>query len=383
MLNPKYIPYVAKQIFRRPARSALTLMGVAIAMFLFYTVQAMHQGVRAATGETAGETTLVVYRENRYCPFSSRLPEDYSRRIASIEGVESVVPMKIVVNNCRASLDVVTFRGVPPEDFTSGMMKDIKVVDGTIEDWKRRGDAALVGDRLAERRDLKVGDRINLGGITVMVAAIIKSPHPQDQNVAYTHLEFIQRSAGNTDGIVTQFNVKVSDPEQLDTVAAAIDDMFRTAQEPTSTWSEKAFTARAITDLLEIVGFARLLGWGALVAVFALVANAIVLSVQERVKEHAVLQTLGFGQRIIAMLIIAEAALVSTAGGIAGLAVAVGVLRWGTFSFSVEGLSINIDAGLKTIIVGMVICVAVGILAGLVPAWQASRREIATCFRAV
>lgn len=383
MLHPKFIPLVLKHIVRRPARSALTLVGVATAMFLFYSVQAMHEGVQAATTETAKDTTLVVYRENRYCPFTSRLPEDYARRIAAIDGVASVIPMKIVVNNCRASLDVLTFRGVPPEDFESGMMKDIEVIAGSIDGWKQRGDAALVGERFASRRRLGVGDRIVLGGIAVTVAGVITSPHPQDQNVAYTHLEFIQRTAGNVDGIVTQFNVKVADPARLDEVAKAIDAEFRSAQEPTATWSEKAFTARAASDLVEIVGFARLLGWGALAAVFALVANAIILSVQERIRDHAVFQTLGFRNRLIAQLIILEAALLSLMGGIAGLVLAITVLRWGTFTFSVEGLSVNIDAGLHTIMVGMGLCLALGVAAGLFPAWQASRRETAACFRAV
>jgi putative ABC transport system permease protein len=306
MVNPKFLPVVLKHIFRRPVRSALTLVGVATAMFLFYSVQAMHHGVKQATQNSIMDTTLIVYRENRYCPFTSQLPQDYGARIAAIDGVHSVIPMKILVNNCNASLDVVTFRGVPSADFESAMLKDIQLVSGSVDEWRRRSDSALVGERLAQRRGLKVGDRVELGGITVTIAGIITSPHPQDQNVAYTHLDFIQRSAGNRVGVVTQFNVRINDPERLEEVAAAIDDAFRNDREPTATWSEKEFTSRAATDLVEIVGFARLLGWGALAAVFALVANAIFLSVQERIKEHAILQTLGFPHGLITRLIIVE-----------------------------------------------------------------------------
>lgn len=379
----KYLPLILKHILRRPARSALTLSGVAMAMFLFYAVQAMHEGVREATQNKALESTLIVYRENRYCPFTSKLPEDYGRRIASIPGVESVVPMKVVVNNCRASLDVVTFRGVPPDEFEREYARRIQVIAGSLEDWRKRGDGALVGDRLAERRGLRVGDRISLGGIVVNVSGIITSTNPQDRNVAYTNLPFIQRAAGNSIGEVTQFSVRVSDPGQLEAVSGAIDGMFRDAQAPTRTWSEKAFTANAASDLVEIVGFARLLGWGALVAVFALVANAIFLSVQERVKEHAVLRTLGFSDGLIGRLIVAEGCVMGTIGGVVGLFAAVVLLKWGTYSFSVEGVSINIDAGASTIAMGLLLCVAIGVLASVLPAWHASRREIATCFRAV
>lgn len=383
MLKPRFFPYIFKNIVRKPARSLFTLMGVAAAMFLFFAVQAMHEGVQESTQSLAQDTRLVVYRKNRYCPFTSRMPESYARQIAEIQGVQGVIPMKIMVNNCRASLDVITFRGVPPNDFENGMMDDIKIIDGSLSNWKSRSDAALVGSRLAERRGLKVGDRINLGGVTVTISGVISSTQPQDQNVAYTHLDFLQRSSGNSIGVVTQFIVEVKDPDQLEAVSQAIDDMFRNGVEPTTTWNEKAFTARSASDLVEIVGFARMLGWGALVAVFALVANVIIISTHERVKEHAVLQTLGFSNSLIARLILAEGTMLSLFGGLSGLFLSIAVLRWGKFSFSTEGLSVNIDVGLPTIITGLIMCSLIGILAGLFPAWQASKRDIVSCFREV
>src|SRR4051812_22547643 len=68
MLNPRFVPLVWKQVARRPVRSMLTVLGVATAMFSFCAVQAMQAGVKKATEAEAGETTLVVYRQNRYCP---------------------------------------------------------------------------------------------------------------------------------------------------------------------------------------------------------------------------------------------------------------------------------------------------------------------------
>lgn len=382
MLAPKFIRLTLKYIFRHRTRSLLTLSGVSTAMFLFYAVQAMQQGILQATAKNAEDTTLVVYREDRFCPFTSHLPEDYARKIAKIPGVKSVVPIKIYVNNCRASLDVITFRGVPENAFDQSL-QHILILEGSLDAWKRRGDAALVGRRMAERRRLKVGDRLDVGGITITVAGIIESQEPQDQNVAYTHLDFLQRSAGNKVGIVTQFNVVIENPNQLDSIAERIDDEFRHAQEPTQTWSEKAFVARAVADIIEIINFAKWLGWGALAAVFALVANAILLAVQDRIRDQAILQTLGYSSSLIARLVIMEALLLSFFGGLVGIFSAFFVAHWSQLSFSVEGLSINIYAGTKTILFGLSLCVIIGILAGLFPAWQASRREIANCFRAV
>jgi putative ABC transport system permease protein len=384
MVVPRFIPLVLKQLARRRVRTALTLAGVATAMFLFTAIQAMQSGVRDATEAGARETTLIVYRENRYCPFTSRLPQHYEQRIARLPGVTSVLPTQIVVSNCRASLDVVTFRGVPPESAERAFAKSFQIVSGSVQDWLKRSDAALLGRTFAQRRGLKVGDRFQAAGVTVTVAGVIESDREQDQNVAYVHLPFLQRSAGlRKQGIVTQFNVTVNDPSRLEPVARAIDAEFANDPDPTSTSSEQAFVARAAQDVIRIVGFTRYVAWGCLAAVLALVANAIVLSVQDRVREHAVLQTLGYRGTLIARLIISEGALVGVIGGVLGTLIAATLLTYRTFSLTTEGLSINVKSDPMIIVLGLALSAVLGVLAGLVPAWQASRRQIVECFRAV
>src|SRR3954447_24898967 len=133
MLRPRFLPLVLKQVIRHRTRTLLTIGGVAMAMFLFTAVQAMQAGVRRATQTTARDTTLVVYRQNRFCPATSRLPEYYGDRIAKLPHVADVVPMKIVVNNCRTSLDVVTFRGVPEDAFVDRYVKKFKLLSGDVQ----------------------------------------------------------------------------------------------------------------------------------------------------------------------------------------------------------------------------------------------------------
>jgi putative ABC transport system permease protein len=384
MLSLKFIPLVWKQVSRHRTRTILTVGGVATAMFLFAAVQAMQAGVKDATETTAKDTTLIVYRQNRFCPATSRLPEYYGDRIAKVPGVVSVVPMKIVVNNCRTSLDVVTFRGVPEEAFAAHYVKDFELLSGSVQEWKNRTDAALLGETLAKRRGLSVGDRFDAAGVTVYVAGIARSDEPQDQNVAYVHLPFLQRASGDRKlGVVTQFSVKVADPKRLDEIAAAIDAEFARDPDPTSTSAEKAFVARAAADVVNLVRFTQYLGWGCLAAVLALVANAIVLSVQDRIKEHAVLQTLGYNGSLIAQLIVAEGLLLGLIGGTMGAVAAVAVTILGNFSIGADGLSINMTANPGMLATSLIVSATLGILAGLVPAWQASRREITQCFRAV
>lgn len=382
MIHPRFTPLILRHALRHRTRTLLTVGGVAIAMFLFVAVQAMQQGVARATQVTAADTTLVVYRENRFCPATSRLPEYYADRIARLPGVREVAPLQIVVNNCRASLDVITYRGVRPEHLPQ-LSRSWTVIDGSLSEWDRRSDAAVIGERLALRRGFRVGQSFDSSGVTVTVAAIIRSDQPQDQNVAYVHLEFLQQAAGHGLGVVTQFNVRVEDPARLNSIAAAIDEQFRAESEPTQTRPEKAFVAQAGGDIVEIVRFTRYLGWGCLAAVLGLVANAIVLTMRERITEHAVLQTLGFRPGLIARLIISEGLLVSLAGGVLGAGGALLAVRYGNFSLSTEGASINIVGTWETVLVGIGVAAAVGALAGLVPAIRAGRREISHCFRAV
>lgn len=380
----RFLPFVVKQVARHRTRSALTSAGVAVAMFLYCGVEAMQQGAETVTRAGAAETTLIVYRKDRFCPFTSRMPQSYEQEIAAMDGVAGVIPMQITVNNCRTSLDVVTFRGVPQDDFVAEYEPDLTMIEGSADEWTARSDAALLGETLARRRGLSVGDRFDAAGITVYVAGIFRSDDPRHHNVAYVHLDFLQFASGSrSGGLVTQFNVRVADPARLDAVAAAIDEYFAAAQEPTHTRSEQAFVAQAVSDILEIVSFTRWLGLGCLAGVLALVANAIVLAVQDRIREHAILQTLGFRGSAIAGLIVAEGAMLSIAGGVIGSIIAVAVLRWGRFALSVEGHSVPIEASLGVLASGIVISMVLGTVAGLLPAWQAGRRSIVECFRAV
>lgn len=379
------IPIVLKQIKRSPIRTSLTLSGIAVAMFLFIMVESMRTGVKEATEVTATDTTLVVYRENRYCPFSSRLPQYYGDRIEQIDGVTSVVPVKIHISNCGASLDVVTFRGVPRDSILNAIAKDGVIVDGSIEAWDRRGDAAIVGSALAKRRGIKVGDRFSAAGIEVFVAGIQETEQSQDKNVALVQLPFLQEAArkGGTGTIVTQFNVRVNNPNELDRVASSIDETFAHDEHPTSTFPEKAFVGRAARDIVQLSEVAGLLAWGALAAVFALVANAVALAMRDRVRDHAVLQTLGYTGWLIGWMVLLEGAFIALVGGIFGGVVAFAAVQLGQFTMTMEGVNIEMSTEPTAAFVGVALALALGMFAAMIPALRLARTDIASCFRAV
>lgn len=370
-----------KQLARHRIRSLLTILGVAMGMFLFATVETMQRSLSEATEISADDTTLVVYRENRFCPATSRLPEHYESTIRKIPGVKEVIPIQIVVNNCGASLDVIAFRGVPPGHL-SRYAPQMSVVAGSIEDWKKRSDSALLGRHFATRRGLKVGDKFDAAGITVTVAGIIESDQPQDNNVGYVHLDFLQQASQAGLGVVTQFNVRAESSDQLQRIADEIDAVFATDQQPTSTRPEKAFFAQTARELIELVRFTRWLGVGAVAAVLGLVANAVLLVVRSRVKENAVLQTLGYSRVAIAVLVSIEGILLGLAGGALGVLAAFVFLKWQSFTIGNEGLTMSVVPDTMIVFRGLAVAFALGLLASLYPAWQAAKRPIVQSLRA-
>ena len=231
----------AKQVSRNRTRSILTLLGVISGMFLFTTIETIQSSLQEATASTAKDTTLVVYRENRFCPATSRLPEHYQSEIAKVPGVHSVSPIQIVVNNCGTSLDVIVFRGIQRESLSS-LLPSLELIDGSIDTWQKRDDGALIGKHLASRRNLRVGDRFDAAGVTVSVSGIIDAEeNSQNNSVAFVHLPFLQQASKLGLGIVTQFNVKVENADLLGDVASSIDERFKSDTDPDLNPAGKGF----------------------------------------------------------------------------------------------------------------------------------------------
>lgn len=370
-----------KNLRRRPMRTALTLAGVACAMLLLVLVESLSGGLDRALSGSEAARTLIVYRLNRYCPQTSFLPEYYGAQIAKLDGVESVLPVKIYLNNCRASLDIVSFNGVPADKLAGS--RNIELLEGDYERFVREGDAALVGRAFAQRKGVRVGETFRFGNIDVKVAGVFGSSEPVEEGVILTHLEFLQRSGPvNKLGTVTQFEVKVADASRAKEIAARIDELFRTGPEPTDTRPRILFLENATRDLREILRFARLLGLACVVVVLALVGNTVVMSVQERVREFGVFRTLGFHEHHIAVLVIGEALALALVGGLAGLAAALAVVRFSALTIGAEGVPVAFSTEPEIALRGLLLAAVTGLAAGLYPALRSSRLQIVESLRA-
>jgi putative ABC transport system permease protein len=224
---------------------------------------------------------------------------------------------------------------------------------------------------------LDVGDLFDAAGITVSVSGIVQAEDSsQNDNVAFVHLPFLQQASKVGLGVVTQFNVKVNDSSLIESVSHAIDQRFKSDTEPTSTQPEKAFFANTATELIELIRFSRWIGLACVCAVVGLITNSILLTVRGKISEHAVLKTLGYSKIMIGWMVLAEGIFLSGFGGFLGIFISFCFLYYQGVSIGNEGLVLAFVPSGEVVFRGIVASLALGVIAGLYPAWQAGRSSI-------
>lgn len=376
----KFLPYTCKTLWRHRSRTLLTVFGSAVALFVFCFVGAVQEGMNDLQRRQEARGSLIVFQANKFCPATSHLPQDYDRKIAKLNGVREVLPVQVFTNNCRASLDVVVFYGVPPQKLRK--TRDFQLIAGNWSEFEQHQDAAVVGQGVAARRGIKVGDKFSIGDLSVNVAGIFRSNNPSEENYIYSHLEFLQRGKGmNLVGTVTQIEVLLKEGTDADAKCREIDDLLRGGTVETDTRPKGVFQAKALGDLTQMIDMAHYLGYACVGLVLALVATTTLMSVQDRIKEYAVLQTIGYsGPRVFA-LVMMESLLLSVAGGVLGVSAATLTLKLSKLSIGAEAVTIAFTPSVNLAATGLLVAALAGLLAGIAPAWHAARIEIVPALR--
>jgi len=371
----RFAPYIWKGMIRHRTRTAMTVAGAAVGVFVFCSVGAVQQGLDRLTQGAAANQSLIVFQENRFCPTTSRLPQDYATTIAKLDGVASVVPMQVYTNNCRASLDIIVFNGVPPHEVRKS--DTIRLIEGDWKSFESRTDAAVVGLHVARRRGLRVGQSFTIGEVTVQIVGIFESTVANEENLIYTHLDFLQRAGGNDNvGVCTLFEVLVRDGSDPDRLAVLIDSTLHNGPVATTTRRKGAFQASTLADLVDLIGFAHWLGYASVGLVLSLLATTTLMATQDRIKEHAVLQVLGVRPNRVAHFVIAESLVMCVLGGTIGIVVAMTALAWGGFAIGAEGATIAFEPSWNLALWGIVVSLLVGVVAGVLPAIKVATAEL-------
>ncbi len=381
---------VLKNLLSHPVRSLLTLGSIVVAVFLVSVLRAVVTGLEAGV-ESASADRLVV--QSAVSLFVN-MPQSYQDKIAQVEGVEHVCKWQWFQGIYQDPSNFFPQFGVDAEPMLA-MYPEYRIVAGSAEEFRRNRDACLVGVDLAERFGWKVGDTVPLMGTIFprtdgsawefRVAALFESSKSAaDNGLLFFHFEYlseaIESGASGGPAGVGVYVFRVTRGVRVEEVMRRVDALFENGPQRVQTTTEEEFGRQFITMLGNVPGFIASIGAGVLFAIFLAALNTMLMAGRERTHSIGVLKAMGFTDRTVFGLLVLESLC------LCGLAGAFGV-----------GLTLAIEPGLKAVLgaflpgfdidpqtslMGLGLSLAVGLFAGLLPAWRASRLDPVSALRA-
>jgi putative ABC transport system permease protein len=378
---------VRTNLARNKLRSALTAGAVCLATLLVCLLLTMPAGLDAFLERASGNTRISVV--NRAGLVYS-LPISLARRVRALPGVADAVAM-VWFGGVFEEAGQITFPSFAVEaEHVAGTFPDYGIDPEALDVFVRNRDAMLVGPATLARYGWRPGDRVTLRSDLWGVALDLRvaGEIPQERSPAvWVQREYLEQSleaGGRGLGIASMLWVRAASATDVAPVMEAIDELTRSSDHPTTAQTEKSFFASFLGSL---EGFMTvLMAVTALVAlcIVFIAANTAALSVRERAGEIAMLKALGFGRRRLFAMLLAETLLLTGASGAGGVALAVAlthVLRATAGRVPELGVLGGFVVTGPVIAQGLVLALAVGILAGSIPAWGAARRPVAETLR--
>jgi putative ABC transport system permease protein len=381
----KFFAIVWSSLKRKKLRTILTLLSIFVAFVLYGLLCTIKEAFTAGV-TTAGADRLIVRHK---VSMIENLPVSYEQRIAGIPGVAAVTHFTWF-NGIYQNEPKNFFGSFPiePESFFK-IYPEYLLPGDQQQGFLKTRNGAIVGRSLLNRFKWKMGDHIALNSPIwpnksgkawdfEIVGIIDGAKKTTDTSGFYFRYDYFDEGRARGTGQVGWYGVQVKDPERAAEVAKAIDNDFANSAYETKAEPEGAFAqgfAQQVGDIGTILV-------GILSAVFftiLLVAgNTMAQSVRERTEELGVLKALGFTNELVLALVLAESCLLAALGGSAGLATAWLITSRGS---PVPSMLPVFYLPVVYLLLGLGLVLVLGLLAGLVPALQAMRLQIAVALR--
>jgi len=381
---------------RNKIRTTLTLLSVMVALFLFCALR----GVLDTLDESikAGARTHLVVRNA--VSLVQPLPQSYKQRLQAVPGIE-----RVAISNWFGGLDPADAKGffaqfASDDDYLPIYADDMEIVEAStpqgaaavpagadpkLAAFYAEQSACVVGRELMVKKGWKLGQTITISGTIypgnwpMTIRAVYHAKKKSfNEATLFFHYKYLEQKGMNGSGWVGIYILKLTDPQQAGNLSKTVDDMFVNSSYATLTESEQAFQAGFVSMYGNVPFLIGLLGIAVVFAILLVAANTMVMAMRERVSEFGVLKTLGFEDGTIFSMVLAEAAIITLGGGIAGAVAAKFLLAGANLGF-IPPLTIY----WSTVAVGVAIALTIGAVSGLVPAWQASRLTIVDALRRV
>jgi putative ABC transport system permease protein len=378
----KYLPFIFRNLFRKKTRTILTIGSIAVALFLYGLLVTIDTALNAGV-DVAGVDRLIVRNK---ISLIMPLPLSYQERLRQIDLVTEATfatwfgavyqePKNFFP---QFAIDTETYRTVFPE---------FRIPQDQWQAFLADREGAVVGRLTADRFGWKVGDRIPLqatiwgGTWEFNIHAIYEgSRQGDDESQFWLHWKYLEERRPWGKGTVGWYTVKVDDSENSVAVSRAIDQNFANSAFETSTETEQAFAAGFAKQIGNIRMLIMSIGAVVLFTLLLVTGNTMAMAVRERVPELGVLKTLGFGDRTVLFLVLAESLLIALVGGVLG----VGLAKLFTMGGDPTGGMLPMFfLSTHEMLLGIAIALFVGLAAGSIPALTAMNLRIVDALRRV
>lgn len=355
---------------RRKTRTLLTVLGIAIGVAAVIALSAFGEGFATGFEKTfsSANADLTVAQKDAVMLLLSSVDERVGVELKQMRGVEKVAGTVAGFLTLPDSPYFVVM-GQDPRGFAMG---HYRLIAGRTLLARRE---MLLGKIAAKNYNKSVGSQFTIKNVSFDVVGIYETGVSFEDGGAVIPLTDAQ-GIFDKQKHVSYFNLQLTDVRQIDDVQARIQ----------ARWSELAATRSgeptAQSDALQLY---RSFGW--FLGIFAVLVggigmmNAMLMSVLERTREIGVLRAVGWRRRRIVGMILGEALALALGGGIAGMALGVGLTRLAGAVPAVESLLSGVFTP-AMFAQALIVALVLGAVGGVYPAWRAAQLTPVEAMRA-
>ncbi|AKB37631.1 ABC transporter, permease protein [Methanosarcina siciliae C2J] len=310
-----------RQVLSRKKQTLFAILAVALAVAVITVMMAMLSGFQDELVSSSIENNphIVITPQDEKEEFI-HLYRHTSARIAEKDGVIAVSPKYLgqVALEYRDNAEGVSLQGVDPVAEENVMRVSKDVVEGDFMTLVHTRDGILLGDKLAENLEVRVGDRVDAvfpGSKTTSfkVIGLTHTGTSADEVTTYARLDSVQEFFDEP-GVVSTIGVRVADPYQAEAIAASIEE--ETGLDAVS-WSEANADILNLLDTQMIfVNIFYLLIYG--IAGFG-IANTLITIVAQRTREIGILKAMGASQKSIMVVFLFQSLVLGAIGLVLGI----------------------------------------------------------------
>jgi putative ABC transport system permease protein len=255
------------------------------------------------------------------------------------------------------------------------------------EQWKAFEEtrtSMIVGRALADQYGWKIGEKVPIAsnifpqkdGSKAWIFDLVgiydgkDAEWQRNTNVGFINYAYFDEANQFGPGRAGTFTLKLSNPDQAQQIAQAIDSRFENSPDETKTQTEKDFNLGFFKQIGDIGLIVRWILFAVFFTLLLVVGNTIAQSVRERVPELAILKTLGFTDGSVLGFVLAEAAFMCLVGGLLGLGIATAI------GIAIGGGNFPLAVDYRVWVTGVIAIIGLSLAVGLPPALRAGRLSI-------